>query len=317
MNTIRPTTSLSCTDNIYLSITGSEHHEHDGKCAEPACNYDAPHNHTSEFGCIACIRSYLERIFPLEKTIKDLNINNTSKQFLSMVSNLTPALAMSEITNKLHIDSLIASPLAIGAMHLTNRGKDKLSKLFLTSLSSIGVICAQKFLSLPRILIRPFMSLAVFFIERNNKEMEKHVHSNECDHEHLEHQHHNEHSSNPSSFFSKNDLVKLLKLQVQINTIPGIINLLVNKLKERNDEANTITSQILGKIGIFATRVIGLSTGFIGLGHIVDNVLLRFNMVTNEEAIAMRAEAAVCACCGAPVCVAEAASEVGAMSAIG
>ncbi len=310
MNTIKPATSPSCTDSIYLPKISSEHHEHDGKCAEPACNYDAPHNHTSEFGCIACVKSYLEKIFPLEKTIKDLNISNTSKQFLSMVSNLTPALAISEITNKLHIDSLIASPLAISAMHLTNRGKEKLSKLFLTSLSSIGVISAQKFLSLPRILIRPIMALAVFFIEKTNNE---HAHNDKCEHEHE----HNTDNDSDHHFVSKNDLIKLIKLQIQINTIPGVINLLVNKLKEKNDEANTIGGQILGKLGIFATRVAGLSTGFLGLGHIIDNVLLRFNIITNEEAIAIRAEAAVCACCGAPVCVAEAASEVGAMSAIG
>lgn len=302
MNRITKQSPVGVYDNKPVNKgVGIHHDKHDGKCTEPTCKIPARHNHWTSDGCLACIKDYLEKIFPLEKTINNIKINGknlstNTKQFLLMVSNLTPAIAMSEILKPFHVDSFVASPLAISAMHLTNRGTDQLHKLAFTSLSSIGVIALQKFMSLPRVLIRPIMALAVFFIERNGKE--KHVHTETCNH-----------TTN-----SKAEWIKLLKLQGQINTVPLIVNFGINKLRELNESNENVVKRFLSHLGISALQILGLSVGFIGVGKLIDKLFLRFNVVNSEEALAMRAEGAVCACCGAPVCVAETASESAAIS---
>lgn len=297
MTTI-PTTYVSLP--VLNNGIGPNHDKHDGTCFEPTCAANAPHNHrTEEGGCLGCIKDYLERLFPLEETIKHLQIggkeiNKTTKQLLLMASNLTPAIATSEILRPFHIDSFIASPLAISAMHLTNRGTNQLHKLLFTGLSSIGVIALQKFAHLPRVLIRPIMALAVFFIEKNGK----HVHTEKCDHHHDE-----------KERISKSDWINLLKLQGQINTVPQIINFALDRLRESNESSDGFFKKFLGKVGISALQIAGLSLGFVGMGHLIDKLLVQFKFITDEESLAMRAEGAVCACCGAPVCVAETASE--------
>ncbi len=333
MNTLSPVNVLheAPSSRTNGKKIGPNHAEHDGDCSDPTCSVEAPHNHTSENGCLSCIKEYLENLFPLEHTIKELkSVNSIGKQLLLMASNLTPAIAMTEILKPFHVDSFIASPLAISAMHLTNRGTNHLHKLLFTSLSSVGVVALQKFANLPRILIRPIMALAVFFIEKTGKEKhidKRHIHTAECDHSHHEHDHvhtaecnhthevtHDEKKSK-DSWISKAEWIKLAKLQGQINTVPSIVNFGINKLREANDMNDNWAKKFLGNIGISALQIAALSLGFVGLGHLIDKMLLKFNFVSNEESLAMRAEGAVCACCGAPVCVAEAASEVGSIAA--
>ncbi len=250
----------------------------------------------------------IKNLFPLEGKIKDLKVNNTVKQLLTMASNLTPALGVSEITGALHTNPFISSPLAISAMHLTNRGTDQLPKLLFTALSSIGVIAAQRFAHLPRILIRPVMALAVFFIERNGSSKE-HTHNDQCSHEN-----NHSHKEKSDSKIKKGDWINLLKLQGQINTVPWLANLYTSKLKSLNEQNDNLITRFLGHIGISASHIAGLSLGFVGLGHLIDKSLVEFKVLSDKESVAMRAEGAVCACCGAPVCVAEAASEAGAIS---
>ncbi len=290
------------------SRIGKSHDKHDGKCPDPTCGEKISHNHWTSEGCLGCIKDYFESLFPLEKKIAGLKIQGeeigtNTKQFLLMLSNLTPAIAMSEILKPLHVDSFVASPLAISAMHLANRGTDKLHKLGLTSLSSVGVIALQRFMGLPRLLIRPIMALAVFFIEKNGKE--KHVHTEDCKHE--EHEHEKEHK-NVHEHNEKAEWLKLLKLQGQINTVPSIVNFGISKLREMNESNGSLLGKFTSHIGISALQILGLSGGFLGVGKLIDNILLKLNFVTSDE-LAMRAEGAVCACCGAPVCVAETASE--------
>ena len=285
---------------------GPSHAKHDGACPDSSCKVQSAHNHWTDYGCLSCVKEYLEKIFPLEQSISNLKLNLTTKQFLLMVSNLTPAIAAAEILKPFHVSSFIASPLAISAMHFANRGKSKLHKLLFTALSSIGVTALQKFASLPRTLIRPIMAVAVFFIERNGKEHKHHEHIDKC-----EHSKKHEHSE---SKFKKDDLIKLLKLQGQINTVPWIVNSLTNKLKETYNESDNLITKFFRHIGIGAIQIGGLSLGFVGLGHLIDKLLLQFNFVSSEELLAMRAEGAVCACCGAPVCVAESASEAASIS---
>ncbi len=277
------------------------------ECPDPTCQIPDNHNHWTTEGCLGCIKDYFESLFPLEQKIAELKIQGeeigtNTKQFLLMVSNLTPAIAMSEILKPFHVDSFVASPLAISAMHLANRGTDKLHKLGFTSLSSIVLIAMQKFMGLPRTLIRPIMALAVFFIEKNGKK-EKHVHSEDCKHEH-EKEHKEIHSHNEK----KEEWLKLLKLQGQINTVPSIVNFGISKLREINESNESLLGKFASHIGISALQILGLSGGFLGIGKLIDKLLLKLNFITSDE-LAMRAEGAVCACCGAPVCVAETASE--------
>ncbi len=259
------------------------------------------HHHVHEHSDIPNPKQ-TRNLFPLEEKIKDLKVNNTVKQLLIMVSNLTPAVGIAEITRALHINPFISSPLAISSMHLTNRGINHLPKLFLTALSSTGITAAQKFIALPRILTRPIMALAVFFIEKSGT----HVHSEECNHDS-----HDAHKKESDSKIKKSDWMNLLKLQGQINTVPWLANLYTSKLKELNNQNDNFITNFLGHVGISSLHIAGLSLGFVGLGHLIDKTL---DGVTNKESIAMRAEGAVCACCGAPVCIAEVASEAGAMS---
>ena len=270
----------------------------------PTDKYD--HSHI----CANHNHKQTKNLFPLEEKIKELNTGKTTKQLLSMASNLIPAIGVAEIAGTLNTSSFISSPLAISAMHLTNRGinKEHLPKLFFTILSSIGVISAQKFASLPRLFIRPIMALAVFFIEKSGK----HVHTDKCDHSHEEKG--NNHKEDNHNKIKKGDWINLLKLQGQINTVPWLASLYTNKLKELNEQNDNFIIKFLGHVGISALHIAGLSLGFVGLGHLIDKSITRLNLVSEKESIAMRAEGAVCACCGAPVCVAEAASEAGAMS---
>ncbi len=264
----------SCANHSQDHLKVKRHEKKGHACDNGSCSITNPHGHR-----------VLSKIFPFEEKIKNLNVkNNTVKQLLTMVSNLTPALGVAEITNLFHVNPFISSPLAISSMHLTNRGTSQLHKLILTSLSSIGITAAQKFVDLPRIFIRPIMAFAVSFIEKNG------------------------------SKFKKSDWINVAKLQGQINTVPWIVNLFTSKLKELNEQNDNFITRFLGRIGISASHIAGLSLGFIGLGHLIDKSISKLNLISDKESIAMRAEGAVCACCGAPVCVAEAASEAGAMS---
>ena len=148
----------SCANHSHDHLT-IKRHEKNGHACDGACFITNPHGHR-----------ILSKVFPFEEKIKNLKVGNLTKQLLTMVSNLSPAIGVSEIAGALHLNSFIASPLAISSMHLTNRGtnKEHLPKLFLTALSSIGVLAIQKFIDLPHILIRPAMAFAVFFIEKFN-----------------------------------------------------------------------------------------------------------------------------------------------------
>ncbi len=264
----------------------------------PSCDqHDHEHNSTNN-------------LFPLEEKIKELNVNHTIKQLLTMISNLIPAMGVAEIAGSFHVNPFISSPLAISAMHFTNRGTNAkhLPKLLLTALSSVGILALQKTADLPRIFIRPIMALAVFFSEKLG-----HVHTdNHTDNIEQKENNHEEHNHKK---ITKSDWINLLKLQGQINTVPWLANLYTSRLKELNEQNNNLVTRFLGKIGISTLHIAGLSLGFVGLGHLIDKSLTHFNIISDKESIAMRTEVAVCACgCGAPVCIAEVASEAGAMS---
>lgn len=268
------------------------HHRHDEVQHGQCVNGRAWHNHTAGHNHPGGVGGPLKWLFPLEQKIKNIEgLNTLGKQFLLLVSNLTPAVFALDILKPFNVTPYVASPLAISAMHITNRGKDQLHKLLFTVLSSEGIIALQKLVNLPRILIRPIMALAVYFIERDRKNL-----------------------------ISKNsiyqDLAKLLKLQAQINTIPWLAGELTHKLKEMNESAQNVITRGLSNIGISAFHIVSLSLGFMGLGHLVDKLSHSLKL-SSEDSLTTKTEAVVCSCCGSPVCIAEAASEVGSVSALG
>lgn len=289
----------SCRNHSHDHLRVKRHKKNGHACDKDSCSIQSPHGHRVS-----------SKIFPFEEKIKKLKVSNSTKQLLTMFSNLIPAISVSEIAGALHINSLISSPLAISAMHLTNRGinKEHLPKLFFTAFSSVGIIAGQKFANLPRILIRPIMALAVFFIEKTGK----HVHTDKCNHPNEEKE--TNHKKHNSSKITKHDWINLGKLQVQINTVPWLANLYTSKLKELNEGNNSFITRFFGYVGISTLHIASLGLGFVGLGHLIDKSLVKFKALSDKESIAIRAEGAVCACCGAPVCVAEVASEAGAMS---
>lgn len=260
-------------------------------CQNKPCSNLAPHGHINpdhdHDSCLNCVKDHLKNIFPFEKKIAKLNANPVFKQFLTMLSNLTPATVVSEIAHSLNLSSFISSPISISAMYLSNKeiSKANLIKLFFTLLSSIGTMTVQKLLSLPKFFIRPVMALAVFLLEKKEKGIK-----------------------------NSKDTIKLLKLQGQINTVPLAVNLFTGKLKNINSANDNFVRSFLGHVGISALHIAGLSLGFIGLGHVIDKSLEKFNL-SDEGHLAIRTEGAVCACCGVPGCIAEAASEVGSMAA--
>ena len=289
----------SCANHSHDHLRAKRHEKNGHACDNESCSITDPHGHRT-----------LSKVFPFEEKIKNLKVSSLTKQLLTMVSNLTPAISVSEIAGAFHINSFISSPLAISSMHFTNRGANKkhLPKLFLTALSSIGVLAAQKFAELPRVFIRPAMAFAVFFIEK----IGAHVHTDKYKHSHdHKENNHKEHSHNK---IKKSDWINLGKLQTQINTVPWLVNSFTSKLKELNEQNDNFIIKFLGHIGISISHIAALSLGFVGLGYLIDKSLSKLEIVTDKESIAMRAEGAVCACCGAPVCVAEAASEAGVMS---
>lgn len=304
-----------CSDSKPNDQSVIEHSKRGHTCMDASCKEGlSPHGHRT-------LIESIKQLFPFEDKVKNLKISNnteinqTLKQLLLMITNLTPALAASEVMKPFEVTPFVASPIAISAMHFTNRGVNQLQKWLFTSLSSVGIVALQKFANLPRTLIRPLMALAVFFIERNGnngKNITSHVHDKNCDHEHRIKSVKVTKSYPVSN--TKADLIKLVKLQGQINTVPWVINTLTDKLSERVSSYDNFLTRILGRVGTFVFQVIGLSAGFVALGKLLDKLFTRFNIVSDEDALAMRTEGAVCACCGAPVCVAEVASEVGSMS---
>ncbi len=285
----------SCATNLHDELKVKRHAKSGHTCDKLPCPIESPHGHR-----------ILSKIFPLEEKIRNLKTNNHIKQFLINISYLTPALITSNLANliltPLHgekVTPFIASPLTIASMFLSNKGVKKLNPLtpILISLGSIINLTLQRLINMPKQLTRPFMALAVHIATKFTKE--EHVH------EHPEDKKHHSHSS----VFSKEDLIKQGRLQILVNVVPWINNILIKKLEEVNHNSSNFINKYLGKIGIMATQILGLSTGFSVLGYILDKGLEKLKLIKSTNSSEAAQAESVCACCGAPVCVAEAASE--------
>lgn len=292
-----------CEDCHEETIT-EDHKEH--ACGNPTCEMsDLPHGHINpeheHDNCFQCVKNHLRNIFPLEEKITKLKINDSLKQLLLNISYLLPAILVSKVSSKIvhpllgeKVTPYVVSSFAVSSMYFANKGTSEKRKPLLISASSVGIIGLQQLTALPRWLMRPFMALAVDLINKNG----------------------NNNENKKSSFITKEDLFKHGRLQALVNIVPIGINFFLNKLEELNHSVSDPISRFFGNVGIMVTQVIGLSAGFLGFGFVFDKVFEKFDLSNNKEgSLAAKTESTVCACCGAPFCVAEAASEAGAMSA--
>lgn len=272
------------------------HKEHE--CNDASCSVAAPHGHPkldhNHDSCMKCMKDHLCGIFPLEGKITNLKISNTVKQVLLNVSYLTPAIIISKLSSWLikplfgeKVAPYLVSPLAVSSMYFANKGTEEKHKPLLISASSVGIIGLQQLTALPRWFMRPFMALAVDLINKSGKSESV--------------------GNKKKQFIGKEDLIKHGRLQAIVNIVPPVINFFLHKLEELNHSVLNPLTRFLGSVGITFTQVLSLSCGFLGLGFVFDKVFEKFKLSNNEEEnLAAKTESTVCACCGAPFCVAEA-----------
>ena len=263
-------------------------HEKTGhQCEEDSCNINHSHGHR------------VNKIFPFEERINALNINLFLKEILLNISYLTPAILVSRVSTKLlsfvtgeKAIPYIVSPLSVSSMFLSNKGLKEIHKPVLISLSSIFLIALKQLVNLPRWLMRTLVALAVDMINKIGKDKQT--------------------SSDKS--LTKEDLIKHIRLQTLVNLVPPGINFFLNKITEKFSYLTSPVGKVLTDTSLIFAQIAGLAFGFSSFGYLIDKGLKRFDLITNGENLAGKTESTVCACCGAPFCVAEAASEVGSLS---
>ena len=251
---------------------------------------------------------------PLEKHLNKLG-NGFSKQIALMVSNLTPAFVVSELLNIFNTSPFIKSPVSIFSMHLLNKGNEKVHKPFLTSIGSIGILALQKFVGLPRALIRPLMAIAVFAVEKifpdksNNNSHERHHQMGNISRKD-EHKNH-EHTEDGIAL-----LLGLGKLEVLMNTVPLVVDYLSGRLfEDKVSSSNNFLDKVTNTALNVLFKIGALSLGFTGAGNLINLLLKNIARNIGDKNLAAKIEGVVCACCGGVVCVSEVSAE-GAVEAV-
>jgi len=278
----------------------------------PSCNHGHIHKkeeHKPEVK--AEPSSFFTKYFPLEKLYT--NKNGETKQFASMLTNLSPAFIISEALTPFEISPFIKSPISIFSMYLSNRGLDKIHKPILTSLGSLGILSLQQFAGMSRKLLRPLMALAVFTIERlfpdhDTKTHEEHNEHDACSHDHNNEEKHEHEQTMESTLFG------LGSLELQINTIAPAIDFLSEKIfNEYIPFSESLLSKFLKSVSSTTFKILGLSGGFLGAGKLIQEAIKKLAKDKDNFGwlgqLAGRVEGFVCGCCGGIVCVSEVSAE--------
>ena len=327
----------------------------DKKCevVEPHGHINPEHDHEN---CKSCLFDHIKDLFPFQESLKRLKVsenettNNFIKEVFANICLFTPALSISEISGKLlsaisssPLNAYAVPPLSITAMQLANKGKQlgetvQIGKLLLTGLTTSCVTWLQKAFNFPRAFVRALVAVPIFYIEKiglkkendkNKHEEEHHHHTHEdsCNHKHHEHTEkvkpHDEEEKEQKKSLS--DLIALVRLQVLVNSVPSLLNIATGKLKAINNDSGNIFTKFFGNVGIFLFKVTGLSFGFVSCGKLIDKIFGKLGLLKEQNKIksnvkdenqAGRVEAVTCACCGAPACVVEAATEAATESSV-
>lgn len=278
-------------------LTQPKHHDHHEGCGCPSHKEAKPTKKQISFT-------------PLMGRIIKSNLSPNQKEILITGSFLTSALPVTKITGlitkALGLDSftssLITAPLAISSMHFANRGKENLPKLGLilaTSLSGLGL---QKVFSLPKSVLRTFLTTVVFFVEkfRPDKITQDEKNSKEVK-------------------LEKDDFLKLGKTLAAILSVPALLNTPIHAATEAIDNGSSTLNKFLGHVGLTAAQILGLTFGFFGFGKAFNYGVKKLGLNENSKTTSLahnhphnhnhktsaqtEGTIEVCGCCSQPVCV--------------
>jgi len=196
---------------------------------------------------------------PIEDLIAARNLKPFHEQLLTNITNLSTAYGVSDLADAFKVSPWLSLPLSFVTMHLTNKGTRNLDKLGYTSLAGLGALALQKAFRLPKWLLKTLVSAVIFSI--NNKKLSLPVNL-----------------LNGKLFkLSKDDwqfvLKKFLKIETVIHSIPNIIHPLVNHAQRRLVTENKSLTRYPIALGLFISKILGLSGGFVLLGNWMHKLL--------------------------------------------
>lgn len=245
----------------------------------------------------------LNKYFNLEERILKSKLPKFMKQVAINLAYLTPALATSKTLGAAHLSPYLSLPGSLGAMHLVNKGSREPELLALTSFISFATVAIQKLFKLPKAGLRSLMALFIYSATSTNigKEIFDKLRKTK------------KQSSKESTKLNNNDkkkvqnqknsfkLSKLFKVELQVNTIPTIVNWCIKKIQSRAQ----IENKLVGGLLDFIIRCLGLSVGFVSLGNLMTK-LQRNKAVEEDDSSAIYSTGA-CECTGgaSPVCISE------------
>ncbi len=197
------------------------------------------------------------RIQPLEDLIAARNLKPFHEQLLTNITNLTTAYGVSDIADAFKVSPWLSLPLSFITMHLTNKGSRNLDKLGYTSLAGLGALAIQKAFKLPKWLLKTLVSGVIFTI--NNKKLNFPL------------------GVKNLTSLTKSDWIfiakKFCKIETVIHSIPNIVHPLINKAHRKFVTDNKSLSRYPIALTLFATKILGLSGGFVLLGNWLHKLL--------------------------------------------
>lgn len=196
---------------------------------------------------------------PLEESIKKFceqkKLKPFWKQILTNISNLATAYAVSDSADAFNISPYLNLPASFGFMHFTNKGKKDMDKLFWTTAVGVSAVFVQKIFRMPKWILKTLISGTIFSI--NNKKLNFPM----C-------------LMDKSRFkATKKDikflLKKLFKIESVIHSIPNLVSPIVDLGYKKFVKENNSISKYPLAVGLYACKVLGLSTGFVFFGNLM------------------------------------------------
>lgn len=295
-------------ENHGISHIHDKLHKHDHSCHDHSCeHHGTAHGHIKQdhtvghehkeqgHGCLHEHHHAHHHDHPntLESIIAHSKMPQWLRELSLNISFLSPALIISKLLSKTKIPQILKTLIAITGMHGLNRGRTKLGRLGLTYLVS-GAAAGDKALAeatenkigLGTNMARFFATTAVAIIEKFSGDS----HVNNLGEE--------------IAAFQKNirDLKKwkellpsLINVESKVQIISPLINKLITFASRNLNETSRNTVSTLSQILL-------TSAGFVGF----DQILKSLSGIFGKGSVFASMTAAVCGCCGSPVCAAAA-----------
>lgn len=286
----------SCEVKLPSPKTETKKHDHDhgdhSNCSHGKHDHghkrDHKHDHGDGQTC-----SHKPPLFPLEDFISHAKIPQFFKEFGLNASFLTPALATNASLEDTSLPGMLKTWASITAMHLLNRGKEKLPRLGLTYvISGLAKLGSQTAMGSK---FSRFLATSIVAI------VEKFANG----------QHDHTKRSMPDAIKKEtSDLVKNLKNGKKWKEVlPSLINieakvqLVAPAVKTLIDKATSNMNEGSKKFVKTAANIVFTSLSFVGVDKIMKALAEKY--IGKDSAFAASI-GALCACCGAPVCTAAA-----------